>query len=89
MTYMSAQPHEQDGHDVIHLGGQAAVVVPLEEYWLLKALKDQATQEELDEAWMTAAIEEHEAWKAAGCPGGFISHEEVMAQLGLGPGTSR
>jgi hypothetical protein len=36
---MTAQPSDPDGHDIIHLGGQAAVVVPLEEYRTLMALK--------------------------------------------------
>jgi len=32
-----------------------------------------------------AAIAEHEAWKAAGRPGGTVSHEAAMAEL-LGGG---
>jgi hypothetical protein len=30
---------------------------------------------------MDAAIAEHEAWEAAGSPGGTIPHEEAMAYL--------
>ena len=37
---MSAQPSEQDSHDVIRLGGGPAVVDPVHEYHTLKALRD-------------------------------------------------
>lgn len=77
---MSAQADEHDGHDVIHLGGEAAVVVPLNEYRMLKALKDRATAAELDEAETDAAIAEYEEWVAAGRPG-EMTHEEAMARL--------
>jgi hypothetical protein len=81
---MGAQPSQHDGHDGIHLGGKAAVVVPMDEYRLLKALKERASAEEIEEAEIDAAIAEHEAWKAAGRPDGTISHEVVMAEL-FGP----
>ena len=77
---MSAQPSEHDGHDVIRLGGEAAVVVPLHEYRTLKALRDRAAPGELDEAEIDAAVAEHEEWVAAGRPG-EMTHEEAMAQL--------
>jgi len=41
--------------------------------------------EEIEDAEIDAAIAEHEAWKAAGRPGGTIPHEIVMAEL-LGDG---
>jgi hypothetical protein len=72
-------------YEVIHLGGEAAAVVPVDEYRLLKALKDRASAEEIEDAWMDAAIAEHEAWEAAGRPGGTIPHEEVRTEL-LGGG---
>jgi hypothetical protein len=79
---MTAQPEAPHGdHDLIRLGGQTAVVVPLEEYRVLTALRKHATPGELEEALTDAAIEEHEAWKAAGRPGGTIPHETVMAEL--------
>jgi hypothetical protein len=79
---MSAQPGDiAVSHDVIHLGGETAVVVPLEEYRLLKALRERATPEEIEEAEFDAAIAEHEAWEAAGRPGGTIPHEVVAAEL--------
>jgi hypothetical protein len=78
---MSAQPSSPlDGHDVIRLGDETAVVVPIEEYRLLKALRDRASAEEMEEAEMDAVVAQHKAWVAAGCPGA-MSHEEAMARL--------
>ena len=77
---MGAQPSEQDSHDVIRLGGEMAVVVPVHEYHTLKALRDRASAEQVEEAEIDAAIAEHEAWKAAGRPGGK-SHDEFMAEV--------
>ncbi|HZR50078.1 MAG TPA: hypothetical protein VFB06_11220 [Streptosporangiaceae bacterium] len=76
---MTAQP--EDAHEIIHLGGEAAVIVPLEEYRTLKALRDNATPDAIELAEMDAAIAEHQAWEAAGAPGGYLTHEEVMAEL--------
>ena len=79
---MSARPAEHDdGHDVIHLGGETAVVVPLDEYRMLAALRERASAEEIEEAEIEAAIAEHEAWKVAGRPGGTIPHQAAMAEL--------
>lgn len=77
---MSAQPSEHDGHDVIRLGGEAAVVVPMHEYRTLKALRDRAAPGELDEAESDAAVAEYEEWVVAGRPG-EMTHEEAMARL--------
>lgn len=77
---MSAQPSEHDGHDVIRLGGETAVVVPMHEYRTLKALRDRAAPDELDEAETDAAITEYEEWVTAGRPG-EMTHEEAMARL--------
>jgi hypothetical protein len=79
---MSAEPAESAGlPNVIQVGGEKAVVVPYDEYIVLAALKRRAAPEEIDEAWTDAWITEHEAWKAAGRPGGTIPHEEVRAEL--------
>jgi hypothetical protein len=79
---MTAQPASApDGHEQIHLGGETAVIVPLEEYRVLAALRAQATPEDIEEALFDAAIAEDRAWKAAGCPGGTIPHDEVMNEL--------
>ena len=53
---MSAQPSEHDGHDVIRPGGETAVVVPMHEYHTLKALRDRASAEQVEEAEIDAAI---------------------------------
>jgi hypothetical protein len=84
--FMGTRPAEPgDGHDVIHLGGETAVVVPLHEYRMLETLRERASAEEIEEAEVEAAIAEHEAWKAAGRPGGTIPHEAAVAEL-LGGG---
>ena len=70
MNGMSVQPSGPlDGHDVIRLGDETAVVVPIEEYRLLRALRDRASAGELEEAEMDSVLAQHEAWVAAGCPG--------------------
>lgn len=79
---MPIQPDSARGaHEQIHLGGETAVIVPLDEYQLLDALRKRATEEDLEESLDDVAIAEHEAWKAAGRPGGTVSHEEAMAEL--------
>ena len=77
---MSAEPSQRNSHDVIRLGGEAAVVVPMHEYHTLRALRDRASAEQVEEAEIDAAIAEHEAWKAAGRPG-LKSHDEFMAEV--------
>jgi hypothetical protein len=77
---VSPQPSEQDRHDVIRLGGETAVVVPMHEYHTLQALRDRASAEQVEAAEIDAAIAEHEAWKAAGRPG-LKSHEEFMTEV--------
>ena len=72
---MSAQPDDiAAGHDVIHLGGETAVVVPLEEYRLLK---DHASAQEVEQAAVIAA---HLADKAAGTVTG-VTDDELEAAL--------
>jgi hypothetical protein len=77
---MSAQPSAHASHDVIRLGGETPVMVPVHEYRMLKALQDRASAEQVEEAETDAAIAEHEAWKAAGRPG-LKSHDEFMAEV--------
>jgi hypothetical protein len=77
---MSAQQPEQDGHSVIHLGAETAVVVPLDEYRKLRALEGSATPEAIELAEAAAVDAEYREWVAAGRPGA-LSHEEAMAQL--------
>lgn len=76
-------PADVGAHDVIHLGGEAAVVVPLAEYRRLRALARLASPDDLDGAEAAAAIEEYREWLAAGRPGA-VSHEQARGLL-LGP----
>jgi hypothetical protein len=85
---MSAQltgnPDPVEAYEVIHLGGEAAAIVPLADLRRLKAVERRATAEMLEEAEMEAALAAHREWVAAGRPGA-VSHEEAMAEL-LGGG---
>jgi len=57
---MSSPPYDEgmsapsaefpDQHDVIHLGGETAVVVPMDEYRRLRALERHASAEDLEAA---------------------------------------
>jgi hypothetical protein len=75
---VSVQPDDiAADHDVIHLGGETAVVVPLEEYRLLTLLKDHASAEEVEQASVIAA---HLADKVAGTVTG-VTDDELEAAL--------
>jgi hypothetical protein len=85
MEPVSSQPAvEPDQHDVIHLGGETAVVLPLHEYRRLSALERRASAEDLEAAEADAVLQAHDEWVAAGRPGA-MSHQEFMAEL-LGGG---
>jgi hypothetical protein len=71
----SAEPYE-----VIHLGGEAAAIVPLPELRRLRAVERHAPAELLQQAEIEAALCGHDAWVLAGRPGAR-SHDEVMAEL--------
>jgi hypothetical protein len=80
---MTAQPAGASGagpHEMIHLGGETAVVVPLGEYRRLQALDQLASPHEREGAEAAAALEEYREWAAAGRPG-VISHEEARRLL--------
>ncbi len=81
---MSAQsassPDPAGPYEVIHLGGEAAAIVPLAELRRLRAVERHASPEALQEAEIEATLASHDEWVAAGCPGA-LSHEEVMAGL--------
>lgn len=85
---MTAQPIEQPpgpdtgSYEVIHLGGQAAVVVPLADFMRLRALERLATAQELEDAEDTAALQEWQARKAAGQTS-YVPADEVRRRLGL------
>jgi PHD/YefM family antitoxin component YafN of YafNO toxin-antitoxin module len=67
-------------HEVIYLGGEAAVVVPVAEYRRLRALERSASPDELESAEAAAALEEYREWSAAGRPGA-VSHEQARRLL--------
>ena len=75
---MSAQPEQP--YEVIHLGGEAAAIVPLADLRRLQAVERHASPEAREDAEVEAALAAHDEWVAAGCPGA-LTHEEVMAEL--------
>lgn len=81
---MSAQPTPDPGgsasYEVIHLGGEAAAIVPLQDLRRLQAVERRAPAELLEDAEIEATLAEHREWAAAGRPGA-VSHEEAMAEL--------
>lgn len=81
---MTAQPAGQDtgSYEVIHLGDQAAVVVPLSDFMRLRALERLASTGEPEEAGDAAALQAWQARKAAG-QASCEPAEEVKQRLGL------
>jgi hypothetical protein len=68
---------------VIHLGGEAAAIVPVAELRRLRAVERHASAETLEEAEADAVLSAHDEWTAAGRPGAR-SHGDVTAELLLG-----
>jgi len=83
---MTAQPDtpgpDTGSYEVIHLGGQAAVVVPVTDFLRLRALEQAASPEELEDAEDTAAVLE---WKARDAVGQttFVPADEARRRLGM------
>jgi hypothetical protein len=81
---MSAQPAEGlapgDPFEVIHLGGEAAAIVPLAELRRLRAIERHASCDAINEAESEAVLAAHDEWVAAGRLGAR-SHEEVAREL--------
>ena len=78
---MTAQPASDPGpYEVIHLGGEAAAIVPLADLRLLQAVRRHASAEVLQQAEIESALMAHQEWVAAGRPGA-VSHEDAMAEL--------
>jgi hypothetical protein len=73
-------PDSGDGYEVIHLGGQAAAVVPLSDLRRLQEVARQAPAEVLDQAEIATTLAAHREWVAQGRPGA-VSHEQAMAEL--------
>lgn len=86
---MSAQPcdapapaAQPEPYEVIHLGGEAAAIVPLAEIRRLRALERAATGEELAEAEEAVAYEDWQEREAAGLTV-YVSAAEARQRLGL------
>jgi hypothetical protein len=83
MTVQPDMPGPDTGsYEVIHLGGQAAVVVPVTDFLRLRALEQAATPHELEDAEDTAAVLEWRARDAAGQTT-FVSAGEARRRLGM------
>jgi len=76
----TSHPDPDEPYEVIHLGGEAAAIVPLTELRRLQAVARRAPAELLEEAEIEATLAAHRDWVAAGRPGA-VSHEEAMAEL--------
>lgn len=78
---MTAQPERDPGsYEVIHLGGEAAAIVPLSDLRRLQAVQRYASAELLEQAEIEATLAAHREWAAAGRPGA-VSHDEAMGEL--------
>ena len=83
---MAAQPGtpgtDTGSYEVIHLGSQAAVVVPVADFLRLHALEKAATPEDLEDAQDTAAVLE---WKTrdAARHTAFVPAGEARRGLGI------
>ena len=83
MTPQPGTPGPDTGsYEVIHLGGQAAVVVPVADFLRLRALEQAATPSELEDAEDTAAVLEWKAQDAAGQTT-FVPADHARRRLGL------
>jgi hypothetical protein len=86
---MSAQPADwpadAEPFEVIHLGGQAAAIVPLAELRRLRAIERHASPKAIEDAEIEAVLTAHDEWVAAGSPGAR-SHEDVARELLGGAG---
>ena len=78
---MSAQPTDSTGpYEVIHLGGEAAAIVPLADLRRLRAVEHLAPAKVREDAEMQATLAGHDEWLRAGRPGAR-PHDDVMAEL--------
>ena len=83
---MTAQPDrpgpDTGSYEVIHLGDQAAVVVPVADFLRLPALEKAATAAELEDAEDTAAVLEWKGRDAAGQTT-LVPASEARRRLGM------
>jgi hypothetical protein len=85
---MTAQPIDPSAgpdvgtYDVIHLGDQAAVVVPLGDFLRLRALERRASIQDLEDAEDAAALHEWQRRDAAGSSS-YLTAAQTRHHLGL------
>ncbi len=85
---MTAQPAgpapvpDTGSYEVIHLGGQAAVVVPVAGFLRRRALERLSSAQELEDAEDPAALQEWRTPEAAGQTS-YVPADEVRQRLGL------
>jgi hypothetical protein len=78
---MTASAESDPGpYKLIHLGGEAAAIVPLADLRRLEAVQRHAPADLLEQAESEPTLAAHREWVAAGRPGA-VSHEEAMAEL--------
>jgi hypothetical protein len=78
---MSAQPTDHTGpYEVIHLGGEAAAIVPLADLRRLRAVEQLAPAQVREDAEIEATLAGHDEWVRAGRPGAQ-PHADVLARL--------
>jgi hypothetical protein len=80
MNARSADAGSAEPYEVIHLGGEAAAIVPLADLRRLRAVARHAPAEVLEDAEIEATLADHDEWAAAGRPGAR-KHDDVMAEL--------
>lgn len=73
-----------DHHQVIRLGAETAVLVPLDEYRHLREMERRAQLAEQTDAEEAEALAEYRAAQKAG-PVHRVPHAEVRRRLGLNP----
>ena len=85
---MTAQPidpasgSDTGSYEVIHLGGQAAVVVPLADFMRLREIERLASVRDLEETEDAAALQEWRMREASG-ETSYVPADEVRRRLGL------
>jgi hypothetical protein len=85
---MSARPTDglpdpdTGSYEVIHLGEEAAVVVPMADFLRLRALERRATAQELEDAEDVAALHEWRSRESLG-QASYVPAEEVRRRPGV------
>jgi hypothetical protein len=80
----TSTPDSAENYEVIHLGGEAAAIVPLSDLRRLQEVARRAPAEVVEQAEIETTLAAHREWVAQGRPGA-VSHEQAMADLLAGP----